>query len=231
MVKKGRDLAGYLYEKFRPAFPMLVYLFFYLIWFFVVEHKQRPVLYELHSVCDDMIPFCEAFIIPYFMWFPYMIVTAVYILFNDKESFRKLSTMLIIGMTLFLVVSTLFPNGQYLRPAVMPRNNIFTKAVEFLYRIDTPTNIFPSIHVYNSLCIADAFQQSRTNLAGRKSARKLVSWTAAVIIMSTMFLKQHSVIDVSSAFILFAFIRPQIYGRRLSIQTQIRKRRHETVRI
>ena len=38
-----------------------------------------------------------------------------------------------------------------IRPGVFPRDNLFTRAVGLLYRIDTPTNVLPSMHVFNAI--------------------------------------------------------------------------------
>ena len=99
------------------------------------------------------------------------------------------------GMTIFLIVSYVYPNAQHLRPAEFPRNNLFTSIVKWLYKTDTPTNILPSIHVFNSLAV----HMSLTNceaLRNRKGIRIASLTLTTLIIMSTMLLKQHSVIDV-----------------------------------
>ncbi|MFR0986473.1 MAG: hypothetical protein ACLSFZ_08015 [Frisingicoccus sp.] len=41
-------------------------------------------------------------------------------------------------------------NGHLLRPIEFPREYIYRYG-RFLYTIDTPTNVLPSIHVYNSI--------------------------------------------------------------------------------
>ena len=97
-------------------------------------------------------------------------------------------------MTIFLIVSTLWPNGQHLRPAVMPRDNIFTRMVAALYRTDTPTNLWPSIHVYNSLGAHFAIIRSKC-FEKKKGIRIGSLILASSIIMATMFIKQHSVFD------------------------------------
>ena len=87
------------------------------------------------------------------------------------------------------------PNVLHLRPTEFPRDNIFTDLVRWLYRTDTPTNVLPSIHVFNSLAI----HMSLTNceaLRNRKGIRRASLVLTVLIILSTMFLKQHSVIDV-----------------------------------
>ena len=154
---------------------------------------------------DDIIPFCEYFIIPYLMWFFYIAGTVAYFIFTNKKEYLKLSAFLITGMTVFLVVSTIYPNGDTLRPVVFSRDNVFTRMVLHLYHTDTSTNIFPSIHVYNSLgahfAIASSEQLSRKKWVLYPSLVLCIS-----IILSTMFLKQHSAFDVITAFALATFM-------------------------
>lgn len=66
----------------------------------------------------------------------------------------------------FLVISTFIPNIQHLRLHTMPRHNVFTVLVSQLWQTDTPTNLFPSIHVYNSLGAHFAVMNNET-LSGK----------------------------------------------------------------
>lgn len=159
--------------------------------------ENRPVhsYHIVHTVFDDWIPFCEVFIIPYMLWFPYMVLAVAYFIFfnKNKHEYYQLVFNLMMGMTIFLIVSYVYPNAQHIRPTEFPRDNIFTDAVKCLYRTDTPTNILPSIHVFNSLAI----HMSLTNceaLRNHKGIRIASLTLTALIIMSTMFLKQHSVL-------------------------------------
>ena len=102
---------------------------------------------------------------------------------------------MMMGMTIFLIVSYIYPNVLHLRPSEFPRENVFTDMVRWLYRTDTPTNVLPSIHVFNSLAV----HMSLTNceaLRDHKDVRYGSLVLTLLIILSTMFLKQHSVIDV-----------------------------------
>ena len=106
-----------------------------------------------------------------------------------------------IGMTVFIIVSWVYPNGHLLRPIVFPRENIFTDMVRFLYSIDTPTNILPSIHVYNSIAAFIAIAKCKA----LKSKPLVVGGAfllTASIVAATMFLKQHTVVDVVLALAL-----------------------------
>lgn len=138
-----------------------------------------------------------------------MILAVLYFIFinKNKHEYYQLIFNLMMGMTIFLIVSYVYPNAQHLRPAEFARDNVFTDAVRWLYMTDTPTNILPSIHVFNSLAIHMAL----TNCEALKNHRgiKLGSLTLTIlIVLSTMFLKQHSVIDVcmGATLALFGFL-------------------------
>ena len=80
-----------------------------------------------------------------------------------------------------------------------------------LYQTDSPNNILPSIHVYNSLGAWFAIQNSRlTRERPRLRMASLVM--TSLIILSTMFIKQHSVIDVVGALLMASIIYPIAYA-------------------
>lgn len=191
--------------------PILVYMIVYMVWFFVLE-KNTTTYRIIHTNFDDKIPFCEYFVIPYFIWFGYVSLSVVIAGFDDIEEYKKGLFFLMSGMTIFLIISTLWPNGHNLRPMIMPHDNLCSRLVEKLYLTDTPTNLWPSIHVYNSigahLCL------SRCNISKKHPVIKYVSFVIAVsIILSTMFIKQHSLFDVSTAFLMAAFMGFVVYHK------------------
>lgn len=186
----------------RPGVGMVTYILLYLASFHWIENMTRLQYTHIHVALDDLIPFCEIFVIPYLMWFAYMIFTTGLLFLFDRENYHKTATMLYIGMTLFVVVSLIWPNIQYLRPDVMPRDNVCTRLVSALYRTDTPTNLCPSIHVFNTLAAMIGIHRSRLNgLARNVIYRTFMYLLGASIILSTMFIKQHSVFDVVCAFV------------------------------
>lgn len=199
-------------QRYRHAAPLLLYGILYLSWFARLERNVASRYHVIHMAVDDYIPFCEVFIIPYLLWFVYIAVTVLYFFFKDKNDYYRTCTFLFTGMTVFLIVSTIYPNGHHLRPLTMPRDNIFSQLVAALYRTDTATNLFPSIHVYNSLGAHLAIRNS-SRLAENKKVRALSGVLCVSIILSTMFLKQHSVFDVLTAFGLAAFMYAIVYRR------------------
>ncbi|MCR5720338.1 MAG: serine/threonine protein phosphatase [Lachnospiraceae bacterium] len=201
-------------KKYDYGFTMLLYGIIYLAWFNHLEKNTPADFRVIHMALDDYIPFCEWFVLPYFIWFAYMLGVIVYFMFTDKEEYFKVFTFLATGMTVFLLISTLFPNGHQLRPMAMPRNNVLTHMVRSLYRTDTPTNLWPSIHVYNSLGANIAIWRSK-KFGDNKPVKIVSAIICTSIILSTMFIKQHSVFDVCTAFIMAAVMYVLVYRKDL----------------
>ena len=219
------------YERYKHAIPLFIYAIIYLSWFGYLEKTVKRPANLIHMRLDDKIPFCEFFIVPYLLWFAYISVVVLYFFFKDKQDYYRTCVFLFTGMTIFLIVSTLWPNGHHLRPAVMPRDNIFSMVVAMLYKTDTPTNLWPSIHVYNSL--GAHFAILKNEKLRKKPVAHIGSLVLCVsIILSTMFLKQHSVFDVLTAFIMAAVMYIVVYGfdivtiwqnRRYGVRRRIRQ--------
>lgn len=192
-----------LLRRYKHLLIVPAYGVFYLLGFFWLENKVTTDYHIIHMPLDDVIPFCEYFVVPYFLWFAFIAAAVIWFGFFNKnlKEYYQLVFNLGIGMTLFLVISYIYPNGQDLRPETFANDNIFTQLVQYLYSIDTPTNVFPSIHVYNSVAVAIAFMTSK-KMQKYAAVRYGIVVFAASIVLATMFLKQHSVSDVCCALIL-----------------------------
>ena len=216
-------------KRYRHAWILLAYAAVYMPWFAYIEQRSCPMYHIIHMAADDYIPFCEYFIVPYLMWFIFVPAAVMIMLFTNRIDFYKICVFLFTGMTIFLIVSTVYPNGDLMRPDVFPRDNIFTSLVLALYSTDTATNLFPSIHVYNSLGAVFAVMNSE-KMRKYRSLRIGSIVICALIIMSTVFLKQHSVFDVITAFLMGAVMYVFVYGiDYASISDYIRKRQRERV--
>lgn len=199
------------WKKYKHGFPAVLYGIVYLAWFVLLE--QRPVrrYMVVHMNIDDYIPFCEAFVVPYLLWFLYVPAVLLYLFLKDKDGYWKNAVFLCTGMTIFLVISTFIPNIQHLRPRQFPRDNVFTWIISMLWKADTPTNLFPSIHVFNSMGAHFAVLNNE-KLASDKRIKYGSLALCISIILSTMFIKQHSMFDVLTAFILGAVMYMAVYS-------------------
>lgn len=216
-MKKTKIFFQSLIQKYKHLW-ILSYFFIYMTWFSYVEKTVTTHFHVIHVKLDDYIPFCEYFIIPYLLWFFYVAVGVAYTALVNKKDFYKLCGFLYTGMTIFLIISTLYPNGHFLRPYSFEHENIFTSLCEKLYSIDTATNLFPSIHVYNSLGVHFAIRNSK-ELQKHKIVQCISFVLCISIIFSTMFLKQHSVFDVVTALILGFVMYQVVYAHKFEKQT------------
>jgi len=164
----------------------------------LIERGRGEVSYHpVYCPADDLIPFCEVFIVPYMLWMVLMVAVCLYTLCCDVDTFRLYSRFLVIAMSLSTVIFLLWPSCQQLRPETFARDNLFTRCVALLYAADTNTNVFPSEHAIGSAAVWLAVRHAR----GLASARLRVPLCvlAALTCVSTVFLKQHSVLDLLGA--------------------------------
>lgn len=197
-------------KKYKHAW-VLSYFFIYMTWFLYLEKHITTEYTAIHTFIDDLIPFNEFFIIPYYLWFAYIVVTVAYFFFTSKEDYYKYTAFLFIGMTICLIIYTIWPNGQNLRPTEFERDNIFVDLVKSLYSTDTSTNVCPSIHAYNSIGAYIAISNSE-KLSKYKWVKYISFILSLFICLSTMFLKQHSALDVICAIVLSIVMYLLVYS-------------------
>lgn len=201
----------YFYKQHKEALLTAALGAVYLIWFFFLERHVTNNYHIIHVALDDYIPFCEYFIIPYLLWFGYVLFFWIYFYKKERVLSRKLTAFLFTGMFAALLFCTIYPNGTDFRPVVDPGKNVCSALVYMLYGADTPTNVLPSIHVYNSLAIHIAVMQSET-LRKHKYVRFASLLLCISICMATLFLKQHSFVDVLAASVMAYAVYGAVYA-------------------
>lgn len=207
---------------------MLSYLFIYLAWFAFLEKNVTSNYYVMHVPLDDKIPYNEYFVIPYLLWFLYVAAAVLYFFFTSKENYYKLCTFLFSGMTISLIVCTLFPNGTDLRTVVNPEKNICSWLVSIIHKADTNTNVFPSIHTFNAIVVHFSVINSE-QLRNRGKLRFFSFALMIAICLSTVYLKQHSIVDVAGAVVLAYIIYPLVYNHAyLPNRKTVRERQNVT---
>jgi len=204
---------------------LLAYWPLYGLVFYFAEQAFRPERFHvMHCRLDDLIPFCEWFLIPYLFWFVYLIGIHVYTFFWDRAAFRNLMRFIILSYTAGLVIFFLYPNCQLLRPSVFPRDNLLTQMMAAFYRFDTHTNVFPSLHVVGSMAVWYAARETKLFLS--RGWRIFFHLSTLLISLSTVFLKQHSVLDVAGGFIVSVLCAALVYrGQELAFPLELRRRR------
>ena len=140
-----------------------------------------------------------------------LIGAVAYTFFFDVPGFRRMMRFVMITYSVTLIIYFLFPTCQMLRPEVFPRDNALTRFIAGFYVFDTNTNVCPSLHVIGSMAAFFAFWYAP--IFSKRGWRIASAVAAFFISISTVFMKQHSILDVAAAIPLcaigyyFAYVR------------------------
>lgn len=185
-----------------------IYVPIYIGLFFVVEKlvPESADYWISYIFLDDYIPFREEFIIFYYLWYPALVGMGIFLLINDEAEYKRYMLSIIITFTFTLIFCLLVPNGQDLRPEVLPRDNIFTHMIAAIYKADTNTNVMPSVHAIGSFL--GLISTHRTKEIKNKLSIFVLDLLWILIAISTCFVKQHSILDIfgSMALCLIVYI-------------------------
>ena len=198
--------------KAHPEYWYFLFIPGYLLGFFLMEHLVPSGCDYWVSWCplDDRIPFCEWFVLPYCLWYPLLLGTGLLLMFRDVPGLRRYAWFMIAGFGFSILFCIHFPNGQDLRPDAFPRENFCTWLLGRIYAADTNTNVLPSMHVIGSAAAVIAVFRSVPN----RRWRWPVLIVAVLVTVSTVLVKQHSVLDVLAAFVLCVPLWFLFYGKR-----------------
>ncbi len=132
----------------------------------------------------------------YLLWFPLLVFGGFWMLFTDGAIFRRYMVFLAVAYLISAIIYLSYPNGQDLRPANLHVHDLSTVILAFIYRVDTNTNVLPSLHVIGSFGAAVALCRSKSIHSGWIMAAIVI--LAILVSISTVFIKQHGIVDVAA---------------------------------
>tara|TARA_R110000824_G_scaffold68140_3_gene176423 strand:+ start:532 stop:1122 length:591 start_codon:yes stop_codon:yes gene_type:complete len=177
-----------------------VLLFFvpYVFIYFLIQSSISYSNFDLLTDIDTLIPFVPQFIWIYHTIIPALFFTTIILIKKKEVFFSALSAFLIAG-----IISSVF---YILLPSFYPREPLLETTVStFLVKltrlVDGAHNTFPSGHVTYAWILA--LFVPMTDFAKNKLSIKFIYFLwAALVSVSTLFLKQHYIVDVLSGIIL-----------------------------
>jgi len=218
------------YKTFRlsklnePQFNHLQFLLGWVGYFALYFLTENLIPYEkcypVHSALDDIIPFCEYFIVFYTGWYVLIAGSLVYFALYNPNNFKNMMKFIIVTQIVAMVIYIAFPNRQDLRPTEFLRDNIFTDIVKLIYTFDTSTNVCPSLHVAYSVGIASTWLKEKS---ASPICKALITIFCFFVCISVSFVKQHSVVDILAAIpvcILAEMIAFRAYRKTKRIERQ-----------
>lgn len=152
------------------------------------------------SPLDDKIPVVSFFIFAYMIWYPLEITTFYFLYKHDKKGYIKLVIALAMSLITAQICYYVYPT-MINRPIMDSYHNLTTFVTYLTYASDTPVNCFPSVHCI--ICFLVIFATIHNPNLG-KAYKYLIYLLNILIILSTLFVKQHVIIDVIGALIISA---------------------------
>ena len=154
---------------------------------------------------DNRIPFIPYFIYIYNMFYPFLFICFLNLFNKDKITYDKGIIAVIMGYLIANIIFIIYP-VEMIRPDISNINmdDLTRFVVELTYKSDNPAiNCLPSLHCL--FCFQSIYSTIRCNNLGIIK-KIIISIIALLIIISVLFVKQHYVIDMVVAFIIFIII-------------------------
>ncbi|OCA90660.1 phosphoesterase [Bacillus sp. FJAT-27225] len=170
-----------------------------LIYQFLNTHPTEAV--QISTALDGYIPFMPIFIIPYILWYAYVFVYLVYFCFKDTKIYLKTLILIVVGelicFTIYFFFQTTVPRPQ------LQGDGVLIDLVRFIYANDQPFNCFPSIHVLTTFAIMMGSLHIKEK---HPLTIMVIHILGSLIIISTLFVKQHVIPDMIGSMFLVTFL-------------------------
>ena len=145
---------------------------------------------------DKKIPFIPFFIFFYCSWYVLILLVPYLVYRHDRDTLIKHFSISLIGSTITLIIFIVFPTC-IVRDSVEV-TSISTYIIDKMYMVDNPTCCLPSLHCVQCFYLII----SVLNVNMRKSSKAVVIILSLLIVLSTLFVKQHAILDVAAAFVI-----------------------------
>ena len=200
------ELTGIIHKAFKAVADfvrthkyawLVLYFPIYVLTFFIIEKNTPTSGYWITDLpLDNYIPFVPGFAVFYVIWYPLFVMVGIPTLIRDGEAFKRWMYYLMVVLTGTLIFDVLVPNGQHLRPENVQVDGLGTWIMSIIWAADTPTNVFPSMHVLG--CIGDIICCFDSKVF-KPWHRAVITVLCVLCMASTVLVKQHAFIDTVGA--------------------------------
>lgn len=197
-----------------------VFIYLILVTVFLIENNINLGGHKIYCKLDDTIPFIPAYIIPYGLWFLFIAGTGTIFLLKSRIDLEKTFLSINICMAIGLLAYFIYPSYITIRPKTYDKD-IFSQCVKLLQEGDSPSSVCPSLHVAISISLCTGIMDSfffKNRLWIKISSAILTFF----ICISTLFIKQHSIIDVAFGLMLgfasYIFVYKIYFNKNLSLK-------------
>lgn len=216
------ELTGIIHKAFKAVADfvhthkyawLVLYFPIYVLTFFIIEKYTPTSGYWVTDLpLDDYIPFVPGFAVFYVIWYPLFVMVGIPTLIRDGAAFKRWMYYLMVVLTGTLIFDVLVPNGQHLRPENVQVDGLGTWIMSIIWAADTPTNVFPSMHVLgcigNIICCFDS-------KVFKPWHRAVITVLCVLCMASTVLVKQHAFIDTVGALAVAILVALVVWRKRI----------------
>lgn len=204
------------WKKYAPLLFMLVFPILGLM-YALTNNISNQEVYRLVTAVDQAIPFIKYFALPYSIWIFYIYVCLFYFFKKDVNVYyRALITYIVCALICYLIYSVFQTTVD--RP-VVTGSDPFSALMRYIYNRDQPYNCFPSIHCFSSYMV---MRMVWTSSFRNKWNITLITGMSSLIILSTLFVKQHVIMDALAGFFLVEVVIAAmiVFERKLKVSRE-----------
>ncbi len=167
-----------------------------ILYFSIKFFQGKPIYIDFYL--DDKIPYWGWLVYAYNMFYPFCVIAFYFLFKGDERRYFKAIISCAMGIIICDAIFLYIPTIMY-RP-ITPNYDPFTNFVlKVTYFFDEPPlNCFPSIHCLFCFQVIMGYIGSKCTL----SKKAIMITCATIIILSTLFVKQHFIYDVIAAFLV-----------------------------
>ena len=178
--------------------PLAAVLFINFLTYFASRLITRGfVHYDFSLPIDKAIPFVPAFSVIYVLAFAQWVIGYILIARESRDFCYRILSGEIISKLICLVLFFVLPTTMVRADIVT--NDFFSDLTKYIYLLDTPDNLFPSLHCLLSwICFRSAMQMKKTG----KWYMYFSLIFSLLVFASTVLIKQHVAVDVIAGVIV-----------------------------
>jgi membrane-associated phospholipid phosphatase len=187
-------VAESLRRPYRVTIPMVALVMLVPFYIFIGESMPGRTVHVPALALDGALPLQPAWALVYGTLYLFLIVLPVFVVRQEEQIRRTVHAYLTIWITAYAIFLA-YPTMAS-RPAEVIGKGFAVWGLRFLYNADPPYNCFPSLHV------AHSFVSALTCYRVHRRLGIAAMICAALVGLSTLFTKQHYILDVIAGVLL-----------------------------
>lgn len=198
-------IAQSIARPYRVSIPMVLLVSLVPFFIFIPELLPPHTRYAPELALDRAVPLMPVWALVYGALYLFLILLPIFIVRQDEQIQRTVFAYLLIWITAYVFFFFVYPTVAP-RPAKVIGEGFAMWGLRALYGSDPPYNCFPSLHV------AHSFVSALTCYRVHRGLGIVATICATLVAVSTLFTKQHYVLDVIAG-VLLAFVAYWIFLR------------------